>query len=139
MDGTKACGDTVEVDSPPYPPGHFDRILVDAPCSGLGQRPQFYNKMKLKELNSFPKIQKKLFATAVRLLKAGGTLVYSTCTNNTEENEKMVEWALETFDCLEQTVLDGRFMSNCLNFGHPVFQLDTISFFVAKFTKKHPS
>ena len=46
-----------DIMSPPYKPGSFDRILLDAPCSGLGQRPQFYNKIKMNflrvELNSF--------------------------------------------------------------------------------------
>jgi len=136
MDGTKACCDEINEESPPYPSEYFDRILVDAPCSGLGQRPQFYNKMKLKELNSFPKIQKKLFATAVQLLKPGGTLVYSTCTNNIEENEKIVQWAMSTFDNLEQIALYDDLNSGCLNFGHPSFKIDTISFFISKFTKK---
>ena len=92
--------------------------------------------MKLKELNSFHKIQKKLFATAVKLLKIGGTLVYSTCTNNTDENENIVEWAKESFECLEQVVLEHPMGSGCLNFGHSSFELDTISFFISKFTKK---
>jgi len=137
MDGTKSCEERAcSEGSPPYPPEYFDRILVDAPCSGLGQRPQFYNKMKLKELNSFPKIQKKLFATAVKLLKVGGTLVYSTCTNNTDENENIVEWAKESFECLDQVDLEDTMGSGCLNFGHPSFELDTISFFISKFTKR---
>merc|ERR1712106_658745 len=106
MDGTKACGDTVEENSPPYLPGHFDHILVDAPCSGLGQRPQFYNKMKLKELQSFPKIQKKLFSSAVELLKPGGVLLYSTCTNNHHENEGIVEWATNTFPSLQPAIIN---------------------------------
>ena len=60
----------------------FDRILLDAPCSALGQRPQFHISMKPKELASFPKIQKKLLDVAYKLLKIGGFLVYSTCTFN---------------------------------------------------------
>ena len=140
MDGTKSVADEItsgDNESPPYNEGYFDRILVDAPCSGLGQRPQFYNKMKLKELNSFPKIQKKLFASAVKLLKPGGALVYSTCTNNTDENENIVEWANETFECLEQIVLNDKMGMGCLNFGHPDFELDTISFFISKFVKRN--
>ena len=49
--------------SPPYPSGSFDHILLDAPCSALGQRPQFVVKMKLKELQSYPRLQQKLFTT----------------------------------------------------------------------------
>ena len=51
------------VPSPPYPSGTFDRILLDAPCSALGQRPQFVVRMNLKELQSYPRLQKKLFTT----------------------------------------------------------------------------
>ena len=49
--------------SPPYPSGTFDRILLDAPCSALGQRPQFVVRMNLKELHSYPRLQRKLFTT----------------------------------------------------------------------------
>ena len=49
--------------SPPYPCGTFDRILLDAPCSALGQRPQFVIRMNLKELQSYPRLQRKLFTT----------------------------------------------------------------------------
>ncbi|XP_071495613.1 tRNA (cytosine(72)-C(5))-methyltransferase NSUN6-like [Diadema antillarum] len=80
---------------PPFAPMTFDRILLDAPCSGLGQRPQVYNKMSLKELKSYPSYQRQLFSTAVQLLKDEGTLVYSTCTITLEENEGLVAWALK--------------------------------------------
>jgi len=123
---------------PPWHPALFDRVLLDAPCSALGQRPQFYNPMKEKELASFPKIQRKLFKTAASHLKPGGTLVYSTCTANPVENEEMVAWALETLSCLEPVPLNESSGSNILLFGHPKFkdQLDTISFCIAKFRKK---
>ena len=49
--------------SPPYPSGTFDRILLDAPCSALGQRPQLVVRMNLKELQSYPRLQRKLFTT----------------------------------------------------------------------------
>ena len=56
---------------PPWHPALFDRVILDAPCSALGQRPQFYNPMKEKERASFPKIQRKLFKTAASHLKPG--------------------------------------------------------------------
>ena len=137
MDGTKSVMeksmDTPDTQShvshvsPPYPEQYFDRILLDAPCSGLGQRPQFYNKIKMKELRSFPKIQRKLFSSAVRLLRRGGVLVYSTCTNNSEENEHIVSWAAGQFKCLDIQMTQS--------FGHPESATDTITFFIAKFTK----
>ena len=66
--------------SPPYPCGMFDRILLDAPCSALGQRPQFVVRMNLKELQSYPKLQRKLFTTVsdnLVTLESDSYLVYT--------------------------------------------------------------
>ena len=123
------AGLTDENVSPPFPGEYFDRILLDAPCSALGQRPQFYNKMKIKELESFPKIQRKLFSTAVRLLAPGGVLVYSTCTNNLEENERLASWATNTFPDIEENLQRQ-------SFGRPNSEVDTITFFISRFSKK---
>ncbi|KAH9503791.1 putative methyltransferase nsun6 [Bulinus truncatus] len=91
FDSTKALSKCSESDSrPPYPPETFDRILVDAPCSALGQRPCHVNKISLNQLRSYPVIQHKLLLTAAQLLKPGGVLVYSTCTITKEENEDQV-------------------------------------------------
>ncbi|XP_022196613.2 tRNA (cytosine(72)-C(5))-methyltransferase NSUN6 [Nilaparvata lugens] len=82
---------------PPYPENSFDKILLDAPCSGLGQRPHINTSMTAKHINSYPNVQKRLFDTAVSLLKPGGYLVYSTCTILVQENEGLVEWALSNY------------------------------------------
>ncbi|XP_023148079.2 tRNA (cytosine(72)-C(5))-methyltransferase NSUN6 isoform X2 [Amphiprion ocellaris] len=89
-----------ENEGPPFPPESFDRVLLDAPCSGLGQRPNMGSTWSLKEICSYPPLQRKLFHAAMRLLKKGGVLVYSTCTVTLAENEEQVAWALETFPCL---------------------------------------
>ncbi|XP_038044690.1 tRNA (cytosine(72)-C(5))-methyltransferase NSUN6-like isoform X2 [Patiria miniata] len=166
-DSTKACSrdmvklsnhDT-EINAPPYPPETFDCILLDAPCSGLGQRPQICNQLQLSELKSYPAYQRKFLTTAVELLRPGGTLVYSTCTVTLAENEGMVEWILNTFPQLalsqqiphlggcgfEGTDLDVQHLSKLQRF-HPVTSytsaspthcnLDTIGFFIAKFIKR---
>uniref|UniRef100_A0A8C6YSY3 NOP2/Sun RNA methyltransferase 6 n=1 Tax=Nothoprocta perdicaria TaxID=30464 RepID=A0A8C6YSY3_NOTPE len=105
-DGTKAL--SVEKmkkegneQGPPFPPESFDRILLDAPCSGMGQRPNMAYSWTLKEVTSYQPLQRKLFTVAVKLLKPGGVLVYSTCTITLSENEEQVAWALETFPCLQ--------------------------------------
>ncbi|CAB1349511.1 unnamed protein product [Coregonus sp. 'balchen'] len=90
----------VERIRPPFPPQSFDRVLLDAPCSGLGQRPSMACTWNLKEICSYQPLQRKLFHTAVQLLKKGGILVYSTCTVTLAENEGQVVWALNTFPCL---------------------------------------
>ena len=67
----------------------FDRILLDAPCSGLGvlaQRPDL--RWRAKPL---PELQLELLRAAAERLKPGGTLVYSVCTMNADENEAIVD------------------------------------------------
>ncbi|XP_075408573.1 tRNA (cytosine(72)-C(5))-methyltransferase NSUN6 isoform X2 [Tenrec ecaudatus] len=86
---------------PPFLPESFDRILLDAPCSGLGQRPNMACTWTLKEVTSYQPLQRKLFSVAVQLLKPGGVLVYSTCTITLAENEEQVAWALRSFPCLQ--------------------------------------
>ncbi|XP_030406282.1 putative methyltransferase NSUN6 isoform X1 [Gopherus evgoodei] len=88
-------------EGPPFSAESFDRILLDVPCSGMGQRPNMAYFWTLKEVMSYQPLQRKLFSTAVKLLKPGGTLVYSTCTITLSENEEQVAWALETFPCLQ--------------------------------------
>uniref|UniRef100_W5KT24 NOP2/Sun RNA methyltransferase 6 n=1 Tax=Astyanax mexicanus TaxID=7994 RepID=W5KT24_ASTMX len=95
-DPTQQC----DTDVPPFQEESFDRILLDAPCSGLGQRPNMAINWSLKEVCSYSPLQRKLFTTAVHLLKKGGVLVYSTCTVTLAENEEQVAWALKTFPCL---------------------------------------
>ncbi|XP_028289723.1 putative methyltransferase NSUN6 isoform X2 [Gouania willdenowi] len=99
FDGTKAVSSdsTQTSEGPPFPAESFDRVLLDAPCSGLGQRPNMSITWSLKEICSYQPLQRKLFHTAVRLLKKGGVLVYSTCTITLAENEEQVAWALHTF------------------------------------------
>ncbi|SFD74908.1 NOL1/NOP2/sun family putative RNA methylase [Sharpea azabuensis] len=81
-------------------PGFFDKIILDAPCSGEGM---FRSKDLAKETWSLEKvkecalIQKRLIDTAYKLLKPGGLLMYSTCTYSIEENEDNVRYALEHY------------------------------------------
>ncbi|NXH22652.1 NOP2 methyltransferase, partial [Bucco capensis] len=103
-DGTKALSAErreKEQAGPPFSPESFDRILLDAPCSGMGQRPSMAYSLTLKEVTSYQPLQRKLFSVAVKLLKPGGVLVYSTCTITLSENEEQVAWALKTFPCLK--------------------------------------
>lgn len=104
FDGTKAVKLDIVEDTegePPFLPESFDRILLDAPCSGMGQRPNMACTWSLKELASYQPLQRKLFTAAVQLLKPEGVLVYSTCTITLAENEEQVAWALTKFPCLQ--------------------------------------
>ncbi|WP_171015012.1 16S rRNA (cytosine(967)-C(5))-methyltransferase RsmB [Culicoidibacter larvae] len=74
--------------------GAFDRILLDAPCSGLGvirRKPDLRYRISKADLDSLVGLQAELLTTAWQLLKAGGTLVYSTCTINHFENQDQVQ------------------------------------------------
>jgi 16S rRNA C967 or C1407 C5-methylase (RsmB/RsmF family) len=61
-----------------FKPETFDRVLLDAPCTGLGQRPRLnFQPAPIKETANY---QRQLLAEACKVLKVGGRLVYSTCT-----------------------------------------------------------
>lgn len=71
----------------------FDRILVDAPCSGtgtLGRNPEIKWRTSLADIQRFPAIQRQILENALKHLKPGGRLVYSTCSLEREENEEVV-------------------------------------------------
>ncbi|ERJ13424.1 16S rRNA (cytosine(967)-C(5))-methyltransferase RsmB [Haloplasma contractile] len=78
--------------------GTFDRVLIDAPCSGLGvikRKPEIKYHKSRKDLSQIVKLQKEIIDDAVKLLKPGGRLVYSTCTINKRENEDIVNYILK--------------------------------------------
>jgi len=77
-----------------------DKILLDAPCSGEGtlrSSPKTFLMWNEKVVNNLGRQQKKLIAHAIRCLKVGGTLVYSTCTHSPEEDESVIDFALKNF------------------------------------------
>lgn len=73
---------------------YFDRVLVDAPCSGEGRihtyDPETFRGWSLGKIARYAKVQKKLLISAVLAVKKGGIIVYSTCTLEPEENEGVV-------------------------------------------------
>lgn len=78
----------------------FDRILLDAPCSGEGtlrSSPRTFQMWNHKMIFKLSRMQKKMIANALNCLKAGGVLVYSTCTHAPEENEGVIDFALRNF------------------------------------------
>ncbi|CAO3688873.1 unnamed protein product [Umbelopsis vinacea] len=131
----------------------FDRIMLDPPCTGFGQRPMFSMTKDVQEVRSFrdsqPMYQKRLMSQAVRLLKAGGTMVYSTCTLNPYENEAVVAYCLEKHPNMELVTPDvklgepglegyGLTASQCAQVQRfdPVTNPETVGFFIAKLCKK---
>jgi 16S rRNA (cytosine967-C5)-methyltransferase len=72
----------------------FDRILVDAPCSGLGvlrRHPEGKWRKDAASLKQHQAVQQKLLEQARSLLRPGGVLVYSTCSSEPEENEQVID------------------------------------------------
>lgn len=73
--------------------GVFDRVLLDAPCSGLGLmrgRIELKYRFAPRDLTSMPAVQRPLLRNAAKLLKRGGHLLYATCTINKKENAGLV-------------------------------------------------
>lgn len=86
----------------------FDRILLDAPCSGLGvmrRKPDLKYTKHEEDITRLSGIQHKLLTAVAPLLKKGGILVYSTCTVDKEENEKTVQLFLQENPQFEGDVL----------------------------------
>jgi 16S rRNA (cytosine967-C5)-methyltransferase len=78
---------------------HFDRVLIDAPCSGLGtlrSHPEIKWRRKPDDIVRLSRLQAKIVDRVAACIKPGGILVYSTCTLTPEENEHVVESFLKT-------------------------------------------
>ena len=78
----------------PFERESFDRVLVDAPCSGTGTlraNPEIRWRLAPADFQSLAAQQKQILSRAVEVLKRGGRLVYSTCSVEREENEDVIE------------------------------------------------
>lgn len=81
-----------------FEPNTFDKILVDAPCSGLGvlkRKPDAKYTKKVEDLASLSKIQLNILEQVSSLVKDGGTIIYSTCTVGKEENDFVIDEFLQ--------------------------------------------
>ena len=78
----------------PFAPGTFNKVLVDAPCSGTGTlraNPEIRWRLAPADFANFAQQQKQILSRAVEVLMPGGRLVYSTCSVEREENEEVIE------------------------------------------------
>ena len=133
-------------------PETFDKILVDAPCSALGvihKAPQAV--ANLNYLQKFAFIQEQLLVSAIKALKVGGTIVYSTCTVAPEENEKLIHAILSRYPVeVEDIALPSAlsFMQGITNYKGETFhaslsktvrilpsEINPEGFFIAKLRK----
>lgn len=79
---------------------YFDKILLDVPCSGLGiiqKKEEVSNWWSKDRVKALSELQLKLLVAAIKMLKPGGELVYSTCTLTPEENEFVINSALKRY------------------------------------------
>ncbi len=132
----------------------FDRILVDAPCSGTGTIRKSLKTLLMWNRNGIKQLagqQRKLIDTAFNNLKQGGIMVYSTCSNEPEEDEAVVSYLLEKYpnavcEKIDLPIKHGpaimefegttyhEGVKNCLRLWPQ--DNDTEGFFVAKIQKK---
>jgi NOL1/NOP2/sun family putative RNA methylase len=85
----------------------FTKILLDAPCSGnYTTDPIWFNKRTEHDIECNAELQKRLLTKALNLLISGGTLVYSTCSLEPEENELNIQWLLDNHS-VELVPLNG--------------------------------
>lgn len=94
----------------------FDKILIDAPCSGLGlmrRKPEIRYSKTPEDLISLKKIQLDILVSLAPLLKKGGRLIYSTCTITHEENEEVIETFLRDHPAytIEPVYLENKYIN----------------------------
>lgn len=115
-----------------YLPETFDRVLLDAPCSGEGTAFRGSGVLKywnIKNIKKIASVQKRLFESALITLKTGGEMLYSTCTLNTVENEEVVQKIAEKYPNTFEIVFQKRFWPHTQESG---------GFFVCKIKKIAP-
>lgn len=99
---------------------YFDKILIDAPCSGEGmfrKEPSIIKNWEKQGVAFFANLQRQIVSSAVKMLKPGGKLLYSTCTFSPEENEGTIQYILEQFP--EFTVDEIPNKYDGFSSGHP--------------------
>lgn len=87
-----------------------DIVLADLPCSGLGiigKKPDIKQKMTPEKLVDLAKLQREILSVVHRYVKPGGTLIYSTCTIDQQENQENAAWFLENFP-FDPVNIEGR-------------------------------
>jgi len=122
-----------------------DRVIVDAPCSGLGvirRHPEKKWGLSEEETKDFPKLQLAILNTAAKWVKKKGELYYSTCTINPEENEKVIEKFLKKNTGFKAVDIAGKlkkleeFKSGKYFLSLPGNKHNMDGFFIAKLVKR---
>lgn len=128
--------------------GQFDRIYVDAPCSGLGlmrRKPEIKYKKAIQDILALQEIQEKILENMYTLLAPGGILVYSTCTLSLEENEQVLQgWLKNHPDMTIDPILPEETLAKRSLTSQGFLRIwpdhyHTDGFFIARMKKESPS
>jgi len=107
----------------------FDKILMDAPCSGEGtlrSSPKTFEMWNYKVVKKLGRQQKKFLAFALKCLRKDGILVYSTCTHAPEENEEIIDFAIKNFPVkIESINLPIKCREGITEWNNEKFSLET--------------
>ncbi|MFV0556408.1 MAG: 16S rRNA (cytosine(967)-C(5))-methyltransferase RsmB [Lactovum sp.] len=119
----------------------FDKILVDAPCSGLGlmrRKPDIKYRKNPEDFKELQELQLEILASSAKLLKKNAIMVYSTCTLADEENFELVQLFLKAHSDFEQIEIKHEkldiIQDGCIYISPELYHTD--GFFIAKFRKK---
>ncbi|MFH1130218.1 MAG: 16S rRNA (cytosine(967)-C(5))-methyltransferase RsmB [Pseudomonadota bacterium] len=119
-----------------------ERIVLDAPCSGLGlfrRHPEMKWRRETRSIKSLVKLQRDLIQTVLRKLRPGGTFVYSVCTTTEEEGPNQVDWTCSKFPGMELSPLLEGPVASLLNKGMVTLWPhwhDTDGFFIARLVSR---
>ena len=118
----------------------FDKILVDAPCSGIGllrRKPDIKYNKETSDFTSLQEIQLEILGSVCQTLRKGGIITYSTCTIVSEENFQVVEAFLESHPEFEQVKLEHEckdiLKDGCILITPELYGSD--GFFISQFRK----
>lgn len=125
----------------------FDCVLLDVPCSGnFVTDKEWFKRRTLKDVERNAELQRQILTEAVRVVKAEGEIIYSTCTLEPEENELNIDWAIkaldlevEKIDCPGQNGLTNVFgteLDASLADCRRTWPRETQGFFVCKLRKR---
>ncbi len=104
----------------------YNKILVDAPCSGVGtirKSPKTIMMWNPSGVEKLVRIQQRLLMSAFDLLEVGGTLVYSTCTTEPEENEGIISWFVNKYPSMKVQPINLNIKQS-----NPVLSFDDVTF-----------
>ena len=107
----------------------FDKIILDAPCSGSGmfrKEDKMWKDWSYQKVLKNAEIQKNLIMIAYQMLKPGGTMVYSTCSFSYEEDEEVIDYLIKNTDATLKEIPNSELFYKSKNNGHGIHLLPFI-------------